>query len=502
MKTFWAAVVAVESLILFRQGAFGGAYAAVGRADDLLPMPQSVRQETAGMLVVSGHVEDVSAACTHDTSIPPEGYRLTIGPSGVAIASSDDAGAFYARQTLAQLAETRDDKTSLPHVEIVDAPAYRWRGVLVDEARHFIGPNAVKRLLRTMARYKFNVLHWHLTDETGWRLEIKSKPRLTTVGATRPWSPVMWHYHEHDNVPDGPHFYTQEQVREIVALAASLHITVVPEIEFPGHALAALAAYPELSCLGAASPVKHPEQCYVFSPHVYCPGKDTTLSFLRDVLDEVCELFPSPYVHIGGDESVKSAWEACPHCQARMRREKLADVKELHGWMMQYFARYLASKGKQAVAWDEVLETPQAKDVLPMCWHGSAAGVAAAMAGRDVIMTPPAFCYVDYPQGVEDDPFEYIKGSLLNLEKVYSFDPAAGFPSECKGRILGGQACNWGEFTWHEFDFNWKLWPRALALAEVLWTAPKERDFGRFSRRAAVHRKRLIASGVNCAPLK
>ena len=465
--------------------------------DSLLPKPRKITVSDGHLSLSAGGLEALNVVTETDSSIPPEGYCLQVGSNGVRIASSDAAGAFYARQTLEQL--IGGDGATLPFVEIEDAPAYRWRGLLIDEARHFIGFAAVKRLIDQMAKYKFNVLHWHLTDDTGWRLEIKSKPRLLSVGAVRPWSTVRFRRGEEDGVCYGPYYYTQKEAKEIVAYAAARHITVVPEIEFPGHSIAAIAAYPELSCLGESSPVKYPYQPFTSKPDVLCPGKDATIRFLEDVLDELCEIFPSKMIHIGGDECVKESWKSCPHCQARMKANGLGNVEELQGWMTRHFADYLASKGRRAIGWDEILEGGSINNATVMSWRGVKGGIAAVMSGHETVMTPCAYCYYDYGQGLEDDPYEYI-GGRITLEQAYSFDPVEGIPIDRRGFVLGGQANNWGEYTFNEYDLSWKLWPRALALAEVLWTAPAVRDYFAFAVRARIHRKRLVSEGVNAAP--
>ena len=466
--------------------------------DALLPKPRKMTVLAGRLALPAGGLDALDVKAETDAAIPSEGYRLHVGADGVRIASSDAAGAFYARQTLEQLLGS--DGAALPCVEIEDAPAYRWRGLLIDESRHFMGYTAVRRLLDQMARYKLNVLHWHLTDDTGWRLEIKSKPRLTAVGAVRPWSTERFRRGEEDGVAYGPYFYTQEQAKEIVAYAAERHITVVPEIEFPGHAIAAIAAYPELSCLGEKSPVKHPYQPFVWKPDVFCPGKDTTIRFFEEVLDEVCAIFPSKTIHIGGDECVMTNWKTCPHCQARMKANGLKTTEELQHWMTRHFTDYLAAKGRRALGWDEILDGGLPEGTAVMSWRGASAGIAAAKAGLEVVMTPCTHCYYDYGQGLEDDPHEYI-GGCITLEKAYSFDPVEGIPADKRKFVLGGQANNWAEFTINEFDLNWKLWPRTLALAEVLWTAPAVRDYPAFAARARLHRKRLVSEGVNAAPV-
>lgn len=459
----------------------------------LVPMPQSVR-ETGGMSTATNVV------CERDAAIAAEGYRLVVKPDVTVISSSDAAGEFYARQTLRQLG------TPTPCVEIEDAPAFKWRGILLDECRHFFGKETVKQLIDIAAGYKYNVFHWHLMDDEGWRVESKAFPDLVKYGAIRPRSQRHGSGHNpkhvrYNDVPYGPFFYTREDLRDVVAYAAERHMAVMPEVEFPAHARAALAAYPQFSCRGKVEP-RAPRCIWGGEKEVFCAGNDDAIRFLERLIDETCEIFPFAYVHIGGDECPKDRWKECPKCQKRIRDLGLGDEEGLQKWMTQHFTRYLAQKGRHAVGWDEILSAGVPKDTVVMSWRGAAGGIEAAKAGSDVIMTPNTHCYLDYRQGLYEDPFQYI-GGCVTLEKAYSFDPCEGIPENGRARVLGGQANCWSEYTWNEYDLAWKTWPRACAIAEALWTAPAApRDFADFKRRMAVHRKRLIASGVNCAPLE
>ena len=411
-----------------------------------------------------------------DRPLPAEGYRIRIDAEGRAsVEAADEAGRFYAGKTLEQLGK---DARS---IEIEDWPRYAWRGLHLDPARHFLGVEETKRFIDLMARYKFNILHWHLVDSEGWRLEIKAFPELTARGE----------------------FFTQGQVREILAFAAARHVRVVPEIEMPGHSHAALRTFPRICCTGRTH-----EKALVdakWNPTgrnaSVCPGKDATLDFFRKVLDEVCALFPGELVHIGGDECTMTLWKDCPDCCRRRAEKGLADEKALFDWFMGEMARYVREKGRRAVAWDDVAERAAPRGCVVMSWRGATGGIAAAKSGNDAVMCPDAFCYFDYSQGLAGDAHDYPTawGTPLPLEKVYAFDPCAGVPAEYRGRILGGQANNWSEYTYCEADLQWKLWPRALAMAEALWTAPAARDFGEFSRRASVHAGRLRAEGVTVA---
>jgi len=473
----------------------------------LVPMPKSVI-ETGGVSSATNVV------CVREANIPAEGYRLDVTPNGVTIAASDAAGEFYARQTLAQLPSPR------PCVRIEDAPAFPWRGVLIDESRHFLGKQTVKRVLDQMARHKLNVLHWHLTDDQGWRLDVPGFPELVRRSATRKASPAVgtprqWINGETvcvlDGVPYGPYFYAEADVREIVAYAAARHVTVMPEIEVPGHVYTALCAYPEFACVPLAEERRSPRCHWGIEKDVLCVGNPEAIRFYEKIFDYVCSVFPSKVVHIGGDECPRVRWKACPKCQRFMREHGLADEDGLQAWVTRHFAEYLARKGRRILGWEECLSSGSApQGAMGMCWRMRAKGGAGTRylkpdelvrRGHDVVMTPTAFCYHDYGQGLMDDPFEYI-GGCVTLEKAYSFDPLANIPAEGRAHVLGGQSNCWGEYIWNWIDLEWKMWPRAAALAEVLWTNPQPRDFADFSRRMKTHRKRLVAQGVHCAPLK
>ncbi len=443
-----------------------------------------------------------------DPSIPAEGYRLSVTPEGVMIASSDDAGRFYAVETLKQLARPEKAGLSIPCVEIEDAPRFKWRGLHYDDCRHFFGKEQVMKTLDIMAMNKLNVLHWHLTEDQGWRIEIRKYPELTRKGAVRPGSPKPEALKKpgekgwvNNHIPYGPYFYTQDEIREVVAYAAARHITIVPEVELPGHALAAISAYPWLGCTGEQF---EPWWRWGVSEHIFCGGNDETIKFLEDVLDEVCELFPGPYLHIGGDEAPKKMWKSCPKCQKRIKDLGLDGEEGLQGWMTRHFTKYLAAKGKRAIGWDEVLDGQPGADTIIMSWHGASGALKAAASGNDAVLCPIDPCYIDNPQGLKDDPCEYINyGFKATLERCYGFDPAAGIPESQIVRILGGQANNWTEYTWWGSEYEWKMWPRMCAIAECLWTKPERKSWPAFKERAKVMRRKLIREKhVNCAPVE
>ena len=460
----------------------------------IIPAPQKI-SVTGGECRLAGEVKVEKVA-----SIPAEGYEVSISQDGVAIRCSDDAGAFYARMTLAQIESVAPgtNQKTYPCVEIADAPKFRWRGVQLDTVRHFLGKSAILRIIDEMSWYKFNVLHLHLTDEQGWTIEIPEFPELARQGVRRGWS--GFEYGE----AVSPFYYSTKDIQEIVAYAAARHVKVVPEIEMPGHFGAALRAYPSMRC-------KTPG-----GGGVFCIGNPEDVRFAEKVLDRVCELFPSDVIHFGGDECTRSFWKECPVCQDLIRREGLNGVEEIQPWLTRHLVEYLAKKGRRAIGWDEIFlasssenaggdsfNTLLPKTTMGMCWRTQGAGALAANRGYEIVRCPTSHCYFDYSQELAEDPFPYL-GRDVTLEKVYRFDVLEGVDPEARANVVGGQCCNWAEFTLGRVDLEWKLWPRALALSEALWTYPDpaKRDFAEFAKRAAVHRQRLIRARVNCAPLK
>jgi len=446
------------------------------------------------------------AAPAKNAAIKPEGYALRADGQGAVVAAADPAGYFYGMQTLRQLlpnaafggALATNQTWQIPGVEIEDAPRFAWRGMHLDEGRHFFGKTVVLRMLDEMAMHKLNTFHWHLTEDQGWRIAIEKYPRLAEVASKRPASVMPRDRQSQDGKPYGPFFYTHQDIREIVAYAKARHIRVVPEIELPGHARAALSAYPELSCRGVPM---EPRVTWGVEEEVFCAGNDQVLRFLEGVLDEVCVLFDSPFIHVGGDECPKARWKACPKCQARMKQCGLKDEHELQSWFIRHFDQYLARKGRRLIGWDEILEGGLAPGAAVMSWRGMKGGLAAAEEGHDVVMTPTDSCYFDYRQFSGNDGYEYI-GGLLPLKKVYAFDPAKGIPAYREGLVLGGQANLWSEYIWGQKDLEWKAFPRLCALAEAVWSPAAKRDFDAFSKRMETHHDRLIRMGINAAPLQ
>ena len=475
----------------------------------LVPAPQKMTA-TDGAFTTN-----LTVTYARDAQIPAEGYRLAVAADGVSVRSSDDAGRFYAEMTLKQL----EEEGRCPLVEIEDAPSYRWRGVQMDDCRHFFGKEVVKRVLDQMARHKLNVFHWHLTDDQGWRLDIPGYPELVKYAAVRSASPRHGEHAHNDDAVEvsklngekyGPFYYTEADLREIIAYAAERHIRIVPEVELPGHFRAVLAAYPEFGCCPEAVTVREPLCGFGISRQVMCVGNDKAVKFLEDVLDYVCRVFPGDVIHIGGDECPQENWKTCPKCQARIAAEKLGDEKGLQPWVTRHFVKFLEARGKRVIGWDEYLLGDVPKSAIGMEWrdgvrtgagHEALSAAELAARGHEIVMCPNGRCYFDYSQVLPDDPYQYI-GGWLPLLIAYDFDPCGNIPEDRRGQILGGQCNNWSEYPWTRFDLEWKMWPRTCALAEVLWTGEKKPGFDDFKRRMAVHRKRLIKSGVNCAPLE
>ncbi len=436
----------------------------------------------------------------------PEGYTLTVEPGRATIAAGQRPGFIYGMQTLRQLLPAQilasDVQTgvewTLPAVAIRDAPAFAWRGIHLDVCRHMFPVDFIKKFLDTLAFYKFNTFHWHLTEDQGWRIEIKKYPRLTEVGAYRAETVLLDDSSQFDGQPYGG-FYTQDEARDIVAYAAERGISVMPEIELPGHSLAALAAYPELGCVGRDYRVR---TNWGIEPDIYCAGKDAVFEFLGDVFSEALELFPSKYIHIGGDEAPKARWKACPACQARIKAEGLADEDELQSWFVRQIEGWLNERGRNLVGWDEILEGGLAPKATVMSWRGSAGGIAAANAGHDVIMTPNNYCYLDYYQHEDWSREPTAIKSSLPLKQAWQFKVVPDEISEDKRRhILGGQGNLWTEYIPTPEHLEYMAFPRAIAIADVLWSHSAERDYDALVARLTRHLPCLDALNVNYRPL-
>ena len=430
---------------------------------------------------------------------PPEGYSLVIGGDGVNITAASDAGLFYGAVTLWQImtARTSTDLTiELPAVHINDAPRFGWRGLMLDSARHYQSPEFIKKFIDAMALHKLNVLHWHLTDDQAWRLEIKKYPRLTSVGAWRvPAGPAA--RADIDEKTGKPRlyggFYTQAQAREIVAYAAARHITVVPEIEMPGHASAAVVAYPQLGVTNNP-PKAVPEEWGVFA--TLFNADDATFGFLEDVLGEAMEIFPSQYIHVGGDEAIKDEWQASRKIQARMKELKVANEHALQSYFIQRIEKFITAKGRKLIGWDEILEGGLAPNATVMSWRGIDGAIAAAQAGHDTVLSPAPDLYLDHWQSAGD--LSPGRSNTLSLEDVYGFDPQpASIGAEQRKHILGVQANLWTEFMRSDARVWYMAFPRAAALAEVAWSQPDKIDWADFQRRLTPQLARYDMLGIN-----
>ncbi len=434
------------------------------------------------------------------TALGPEGYRLRVTDTRLSIDAADPAGAFYGVQTLCQLvpppARTPSepaasstsrpgDTLTIPVVDIVDAPRFHWRGMHLDVSRHFFTAAEVERFINLLARFKMNVFHWHLTDDGGWRIEIKKYPRLTQVGAWRRptsevWSEFKLDFPGPDVRPLYGGFYTQDEIRAVVAYAAARHVTVVPEIEMPGHCLPVLFAYPELKCDGAK---RVPGRAY--DATVMCPGREATFAFLEGVLDEVMQLFPSKVIHIGGDEVDRSFWAACPNCQRRIHEEKLGGPAELQSYTIRRVEKYLNAHGRTLIGWDEILDGGLAPNAQVMSWRGVTGGIAAAKAGHPVVMSPTSHCYFDYSY------------DRISTEAVYAYEPVPSELTAEEGKlVLGAQGNVWTEWMPDFARVETMILPRMVALAEVLWSPKEGRSWGEFAHRLGAYYPRFDTAGL------
>jgi hexosaminidase len=437
-----------------------------------------------------------------------EGYLLEVTPRRVTIRAPGEAGVFYGAQTVRQLlppaifssTPQQGIEWSMPAVRIEDQPRFRWRGAMLDVSRHFMPKSFVLEFIDLLALHKLNTFHWHLTDDQGWRIEIEKYPSLTQVGA---WRKETRLGHER-NSPHGfdkqPHggFYTQQEIREVVAFARRRHITIVPEIEMPGHAQAAIAAYPELGVTGQKLEVW---TRWGVNPNIFNPSEKTIL-FLQDVLSDVLKLFPGPFIHVGGDEAIKDEWKASPEVQARIKQLGLKDEHEMQSYFIRRMDTFLAGKGRRLIGWDEILEGGLAPGATVMSWRGMEGGIAAAKAGHDVVMSPTTNAYLDYAQSQDPGELPNIGGNLP-LETVYAFEPipAALTPQEA-AHILGAQANIWTEYIPSPGHVEYMAFPRLIALAEVAWTAPERKSYADFLARLETHEERLQQLGVNFKPAK
>lgn len=456
-----------------------------------------------------------------------EGYKLSVAYDNISISGKNAKGVFYGIQTLRQLLPATTESASvgeltIPAVSIEDSPRYKYRGMHLDVARHFFPKDFIKKYIDLIAMHKMNTFHWHLTEDQGWRIEIKKYPKLTEVGAWRNGTIIDHHPGTGNDQKKYGGFYTQDDVKEIVAYATLKHVTVIPEIELPGHSSAAIAAYPSLSCfpeeptivtkdmgsdkgkeIQAAGTPKIVQETWGIFNDVYCAGKDETFAFLQDVLDEVIPLFPSKYIHIGGDECPKENWKRCPRCQARIKAEGLHDEHELQSYFITRIEKYLNSKGKQIIGWDEILEGGLAPNATVMSWRGTKGGIEAAKQKHDVIMTPGHSCYFDHYQvkTKEEKANEPLAiGGNTTVADVYAYEP---LPEELSAEeqqyILGAQANVWTEYMKTTDYVEYMILPRMTALSEVVWSSKDHRNWEDFSNRLEAFKLRYDALGLNYA---
>ena len=437
-----------------------------------------------------------------------EGYILDVRPTGITARAFGAAGLFYAVQTIRQLlppqifreAPVQGVDWTMTSTTIEDYPRFQWRGGHLDAGRHFMPKEFVKKYIDLLALHKMNVFHWHLTEDQGWRLEIRKYPKLTEVGAWRKET-LVGRPRDGNKTFDGKRhggFYTQEDVREIVAYAKARHITVVPEIEMPGHASAAIAAYPELGVTG--QPLDVATTWGVFSDILN--ADPSTITFMQDVLSEVLDMFPGRYIHVGGDEADKSKWKASEKIQARIKELGLQDEHELQSWFIRQMDNFLVARKRRLVGWDEILEGGLAENAVVMSWRGTKGGIAAARAGHDVIMAPTSHTYMDYYQSKDDAKEPLAIGGFLPLETVYAFEPVpAELEAEFARHVLGAQGQLWTEYMPNPKQVEYMAFPRMSALAEVVWTPKERRDYANFLERLAPHLERLRVLDVNFRPL-
>lgn len=429
------------------------------------------------------------------TDIPDEGYQLEIDEAGVRLTAKTETGLFYGKQTLLQLLTPN----GLPYVKINDHPRFPYRGLHLDVSRHFFDKEEVKKLMNVMSYYKLNTLHLHLTDAGGWRLQIDKYPKLTQEGAFRTqsdWREWWDNGKDRQYLKEGTEgayggYYTKDDIRDMLAYAAEKHITIIPEIEFPAHSDEVFVAYPELCCAGKSH-----------TSGDFCIGNPKTFEFMENVLTEVIELFPSEYIHIGGDEAGKNTWKTCPKCQALMKKEKLANVDELQSYMIRKAEEFLNSKGRRLIGWDEILEGGLAPEATVMSWRGEAAGFKSARMGHDVIMTPGSYMYFDFYQA--DPRHQPVAiGGYTPIRKVYSYNPIPqdSLTAEEAKHFLGVQANTWTEYIPTPEHLEYMMFPRALAVAEIGWTPQEKRDWQDFKPRVNAHIPVLQRMGLNPFPL-
>jgi len=456
-------------------------------------MPFSLKGEESNEILQSNAINFV----IDSTINKDEGYILEVANSFVNIRAKTYQGIFYGVQTLMQIIEFDTRNNEIPALIVTDYPRFKYRGLHLDVCRHFFPPEFVKKYIDLMSRYKFNRFHWHLTEDQGWRIEIKKYPKLTEVGAYRD-STLIGKYSEKNRKYDKTRYggyYTQDEIRDIVKYAAKRHVTIIPEIEMPGHSRAALAAYPELACTKGPFSVM---PIWGVSKDIYCPY-EKTFKFLEGVLTEVMDLFPGEYIHIGGDEAPKARWKESEYCQNLIKKEGLKDEHELQSYFIQRIEKFVNSKGKKIIGWDEILEGGLAPNATVMSWRGEKGGIEAARQHHEVVMTPGNYCYFDHYQSLdENEPLAI--GGFTPLEEVYSYNPVPKELTKEEAKyIIGAQGNMWTEYIPTPDLVEYMVYPRAIALSEVVWTPQELRDNNDFLKRLISHIDRLKKEGVNVA---
>lgn len=459
-----------------------------------------------GLKTENGTPDRANIRFLDDATEKTDAYSLTVDASGITSRASTYGGHFYALQTLLQLLpreiknRSRVDglKWTLPCVRIHDEPRFGWRGMMLDVSRHWFTKDEVKAFIDEIAEYKFNIFHWHLTDDQGWRIQIDSYPNLTAKGSKRAFRVGPWWSYERPKAGEPLNyggFYTKDEIREVIAYAAKRNVNIMPEVDVPGHSLATLVAYPELACFKAQEFVNVGNKFYGQDENSLCAGNDATYKLLEAVFGELTDLFPFAYVHVGGDECFKGFWKKCPKCQQRMAAEKLKNVHELQSYLIRRVEKMLAAKGRKLVGWDEILEGGLAESATVMSWRGMNGGIKAAKAGHPVIMTPNNCCYLDLYQGEPSaEPGTY---SMCRLSSCYRLDPV---PNGVDPKlILGGQGNLWTESVPTFRHAEYMSWPRGWALAETFWSAAAQKDWPDFVRRVEEHFRRAETADINYA---
>ncbi|MXV51171.1 family 20 glycosylhydrolase [Pedobacter sp. HMF7647] len=445
-------------------------------------------------LPAKGSKNKIKLDISKDSGGKEGSYSLNVSKGLIHIQAADPSGVFYGIQSLIQLLPTeKKAQLNVPFISVKDEPRFAYRGMHLDVGRHFFPVSFVKKYIDYIALHKMNYFHWHLTDDQGWRIEIKKYPQLTQVGGYRNGT-IIGKYPGtgNDGIRYGG-FYTQEEVKGVVQYAAKRYVTIIPEIEMPGHASAALTAYPNLGCTGGPY---HVQQTWGVFKDVFCAGNDSVFNFLQDVIDEVIPLFPAKYVHVGGDECPKDSWKTCPKCQKRIKENNLKDEHELQSYFIQRMEKYINSKGKTVIGWDEILEGGLAPNALVMSWRGEAGGIEAAKQHHQVIMTPTTYVYFDYAQSKPDDSLTI--GGYIPLEKVYNYEP---IPKELAADeqqyILGAQANLWTEYIPGPSKVEYMIFPRMTALSEVLWSPKTSKNWESFQSRLQTQYKRYKLWGAS-----